>query len=133
MKKFNLAFLTLLIVLSFSVISNAYSSTISAENDIEATNEKHYPVALITNNRNVDITVEWGAYGDEFQGNILVPANTTVSLELPQLSFLGNNHETTTIWLTWNEENVLKPRGVDLITIPFNAPENNDSSVEELG
>lgn len=114
--------LALLIVLSFGVISFAKQPSITAQNNISITEQKHYPVIDITNHLDKHIMVEWGAYGDAYQGDILVPPNTTVSLSLPQLSFLGQNHETTTVWLTWQDDDFLKPRGTDVITNVFDVP-----------
>lgn len=119
MKKTRIFLLTLSLVFSFVIVSNAYSPLISARNNIEATTKNKYPVIEVTNHSEHDIKVEWGAYGDAFQGDILIHANSTVNLKLEQLSFLGENSETTTVWLTWSEPSSLKPKGTDVMTMPF--------------
>lgn len=132
MKKMKLFLLTITMICCMGVVSYAQIQAITAENDIEMTTNKHYPIINITNHKDQDITVEWGAYGDVYQGDILVPANSTKILELKELSFLGDNKETTRVWLTWSEENVLKPRGTDIVTIPFESTKPNNPP-EELG
>lgn len=131
MKKVALVLLLLLFI-GFSPNSFAHDLDISVQNDITSTNKNNYPTAKVTNHKDVDIVISWSAYGDEFQDDILVPANSTISLGFPQLSFLGNNHETTEISFTWNKDDLLNSQNVDLITVPFDALKKN-TSPKELG
>lgn len=133
MNKLKLFFLTTLMVLSLGAISYADENSITAENNVKMTHEKHYPVIDITNHTDKDIKTEWGAYGDKYQGDILVPAKSTVSLELKDLSFLGNKNETTRVWITWMEESRLKPLGTQVDTIPFELPNEPITPPAELG
>ena len=130
MKKFKFILSAICLLFLFTIISYGETHSITGDNNYEETYKKHYPVIKITNHSNKDITVEWGAYGDEFQGDISVPANSTINLELEELSFLGADNETTTVWLTWTEEGSLKPKGTDVITLPF---ELKDTHQPEFG
>ncbi|MGX4600475.1 hypothetical protein [Faecalimicrobium sp. JNUCC 81] len=133
MNKLKLSLLTMLMVLSLGIISYADNSSITADNNVKMTQDKHYPVVDITNHTTRDITVEWGAYGDKYQGDILVPGKSTVSLELKDLAFLGNKNETTRVWITWNEPLQLKPLGTQVDTIPFKALSQPSTPPIELG
>lgn len=132
-KKIRFLLVTILMLSFFATISFAKTPSITAANDVDSTKSNHYPVIEITNHTDRDILVEWGAFADVYQGNITVPSNTTKALHLPELSFLGKTHDITTVWLTWQDLDFLKPRGTDVITIPFDAPKSPSNTETELG
>lgn len=132
-KKIRLLLLTICMLSFFATISFAKTPSITATNDAALTKSNHYPVLDITNHTDRDILVEWGAFADVYQGNIKVPSNSTITLHLPELSFLGKTHDITTVWLTWQDLDFIKPRGADVITLPFDIPKSPSNVETELG
>ncbi len=124
-----------IIVMMLFCMSTCYSfgleTDISASNNEEKTAQMGYPVINVKNNTDVDITVEYGAYGDKYQGDFLVKANEEYELHLDELAFLAGTEETTRVWLTWNMEGVLKPRGTQVDTVPFDII--HKTPIPELG
>ncbi|MEG2985858.1 MAG: hypothetical protein RR835_14260, partial [Peptostreptococcaceae bacterium] len=97
------------------------------KNDEKATLEKLYPVLIVKNNTNKDINVTYDFYinendNTEFNSTILVKANESSVLGLPQLSHLGKIQESRRIWFSWQDEGKLKPSQNQVDTFIFKSP-----------
>lgn len=100
---------------------------IIAKNDESATVSKGYPVISVTNTTNTDLLVNYNFHisdpdspnFEQVSKDILIKANSTIVLELPQLSFLGETGDVRRIWFSWNEEGILKPLDTSIDTFSF--------------
>lgn len=136
MKKLNIisiitlcAIIVFLSNISISTASDFSSNHITIENDVKATKEKLHPVLLVTNNTDTDLKVTYDFYvhktdTQELSKDILVKANETVVLEIPELHHLGDTRESRTIWFSWMEKRNLKPLQNQIETAIFANPSN---------
>ena len=140
LKKLSLIILCAFITFSTSIIkSNAFDFTsehITVKNDLSATEKKLYPVLILKNNTDKDLLVTYDFYihktdHDEFDGEILVKANRSTVLELPQLHHLGETRESRTIWFSWLANTKGKPLQAQIETAIFTNPVTNPDM--ELG
>ena len=98
-----------------------------------STKKKLHPVIIVKNNTDKDLLVTYDFYvtnkdEDVYNNDILVKANDSYILEIPQLHHLGDSHESRRIWFNWTEPNRIKPLQNEIETIIFSNP-----VVEELG
>ena len=138
--------ISLAILLLLLATSNVNALFISKEiipsNNIKESNQKHHPVINLKNTTNRNIKVDYDYYIVKVEnkyiqdvGSIVVPAKTTVNLELPKLEFLGGTNNVRTIWFSWESDSKLKPNQNQIDTEYFNAldktePEPNKPEVE---
>lgn len=134
MKKLNIiSIITLCAIIVFlsniniSTANDFTSNNITIENDVKATKEKLHPVLLVKNNTNGDLQVTYDFYihkgdAEEFSKDILVKANETLILEIPELHHLGDTRESRTIWFSWSETRSLKPLQNQIETAIFANP-----------
>ncbi|MGL5347893.1 MAG: hypothetical protein ACRDA3_11125 [Peptostreptococcaceae bacterium] len=127
------AFIALCTNIMISHSNDFTSNHITLENDVEMTKEKLHPVIVVKNNTSKDLLVTYDFYvtnkdGDVYNNDILVKANDSYILEIPQLHHLGDSHESRTIWFNWSEPGRSKPLQNEIETTIFYNP-----VVEELG
>lgn len=111
------------------------SEHITLKNNEEATVKKGHPVIIVTNNIDRDLSVTYDFYYDEesqhsMSKEVYIPANQSITIEIPELKILGKTGEIRRVWFSWNERNVRKPLNTQIDTYPFKYEE---ISQPELG
>lgn len=141
MKKINKWYIMFIVCfLMISSFSLSYANDFTSkhmvlENDVNATLEKKYPVIIATNTTDVNLEVNYDFYvGEESDGQvikkIMIPANQSVIIEIPELEVLGSTGQTRRVWFSWNERNARKPLQNEIDTHPF---KNEEKIPTELG
>lgn len=111
------------------------SNHITLANDEKATVEKKYPVIIATNNTDRALRVTYDFYYDEqetkeMNKELVIPANQSVVIEIPELSILGKTGKSRRVWFSWSEKSEMKPLMNQIETHPF---KNEDKPSLELG
>lgn len=119
-----------------TMISHSYdfsSDDITLENHVEMTQHKLHPVIIVTNNTDTDLLITYDFYIDKentqvYNSEILVKANDSYLLNIPELHHLGDSQESRRIWFSWSDKSKLKPLQNQIDTAIFSNPVE-----EELG